>query len=947
MSKGCARASEGVGEGRSKRRRRCQPCSAVVLLAFVGGLGLADGAALAQRRPNDARQALQERERRAQLANIQSQKNTLKELRVSFAERGVPSEEDLRAFEQGLHDLILENGMDPVAETEEIGGFMFITPESGQFPRSGRSGEPLEVDSAGTTGQFTAGEPGESLELNFGEPVNMSEFARFVARALSINIFADPALEGEVLEFMAPVKVPRESLLDLLAALVEERGFVLLYDRLGFYKIEARANIPPGFSEDAKRSTSRMISTPMVRASQLVPLIESLYGAGAQSTITLTPLDDLGVLVVTGPPRVLDNVEDAVSRFVRRQLDQQYFHFTLEYVSAEFARDRLLIVTGESQADTGSGLSTVRPTTTPAGGAAGRSTGFSGASTSSLSNLSGRLIVGAGNTLIFRGDPSEAEFIRALLTPIDSVSRLTARRYTAGTVAEQTAFAASEMGLGPVSYADQLSSGTSGTFGGSRSSAGSRSGIFGGGLDEASATITGSKLVVDLQNGTIVYHGTESQHAIFKELVDQFVDDAVQDETVIRTYKIDNVSAADLAELLQELIDDQQQRLSSSPLFPGQRSGQQGQSVIDPRSEENPEIAEALANDPLSIGLMIDPTITRIIAYETRNELIIKAKPSAQRQFASLIEQLDQRQPQVQLNVQIISVNTSNNFNWGADFQANIGDFFSFSTFGVTEAPTDPFDPPGFGVNNSGIVAGIIDTSTISLVIQALETIGDTRLVSNPSIIVNDNQAANFASKRTEPYATTSQGGDSTVTGQGGVTEAGTILDVTPQISSGGYINLEYSIELSSFDLGGRQPGLSPPMQVENYSSWVTLPSDSTIIVGGFRQSTDSDTESRVPILGGLPIVGNIFKSREIQRQERTIFVFITPRILDNPRFADLRLITDGPRGEAQINPDIPPLDSVRIPIQPGSGRGSTAAPARLLPENLLPNTVEQKNTDE
>jgi type II secretory pathway component GspD/PulD (secretin) len=961
MQKGCphdtptrSRHARGQRPGAPTTRSRGRaPGAAVLLLAMVAGLGLAEATALAQNRGNTpapasqqrqpaspsqpaARQALLERERQVRLNNIRMQKENLKELRASYAETGTPSQEDLQNIEQLLYDMIVSADLDPVAEFEDIGGFMFITPEPARPARSGAAGGDgaLTPESVGSTGQLATGAAGETLELNFGEPVSLLEFARFVARALNVNIFADPSLDGQTLEFLAPARVPRESLMDLLAALVEERGFVLLHDRLGFYKIEVRDAIPPGFGENEKHATTRMIPTPMVRASQLAALVDSMFSSSMQSKISLTPMDDLGILVVSGPPRVLDNVEDAINRFVRLQLDQQYFHFQLEFVSAEFARDRLMVVIGENGDSTSPATVVPRPTggTAQAAAAASRQSMLSGGG-GSLANLSGRLIIGPGNTLIFRGDPTEARFIAEMLKSIDGVSRLTARRYTAGSVAEQAAFAASEMGLGPVTYADQLGSGSS-PFGASRPGVPGRPGIFGGADDQAS-TISGSKLVLDLQNGTIVYHGTESQHAIFKELVEQFVDDAVQDETIIRTYKIDNVNVVDLADMLQQLIDDQQ-RLSSSPLFPGQRGSQTGQSIVDPRSEENPAIAEALANDPLSIGLLVDPAITRIIPYETRNELIIKAKPSAQRQFASLIDQLDQRQPQVQLDVKIISVSMSNTFNWGADLQANFGDFFSFSTFGVTEAPANPFDPPGFNVNNSGIVAGIIDTDTISLVVQALETLGDTRLVSNPSIIVNDNQEANFNSTRKEPYATTSQGGDSTITGQGGTTDAGTKLTVTPQISSGGYINLQYQIELSSFDLGARQPGLSPPTQVEQYTSIVTLPSDSTIVVGGFKQSNNSDNESRVPLLGSLPIVGNLFKSREVQRQERTIFVFITPRILDHPRFADLRLITDGPRAEAQIAPDIPPLESVRIPINPVR-RGARTAPDRVLPENLLP----------
>ena len=83
-------------------------------------------------------------------------------------------------------------------------------------------------------------------------------------------------------------------------------------------------------------------------------------------------------------------------------------------------------------------------------------------------------------------------------------------------------------------------------------------------------------------------------------------------------------------------------------------------------------------------------------------------------------------------------------------------------------------------------------------------------------------------------------------------TEAGTKLEVTPRISQGGYLSLEYAIELSSFDRTVAQAqGLQPPRQTENYDSTVTIPSDSTIVVGGFTLSQASESDSGIPLLKG------------------------------------------------------------------------------------------------
>ena len=202
------------------------------------------------------------------------------------------------------------------------------------------------------------------------------------------------------------------------------------------------------------------------------------------------------------------------------------------------------------------------------------------------------------------------------------------------------------------------------------------------------------------------------------------------------------------------------------------------------------------------------------------------------------------------------------------------------------------------------------------------------RIISFPRLLVLDNLTGTMHSEREEPFATTSQGTATTTTGQGGVASAGTLLEVTPRISQGGYITLEYQFELSNFDRTVAQSqGLQPPTQREQFESTVQVPSDSTIVVGGFTLASFDESESKIPLLGDIPLIGNLFKTFSRNRTKTTIFLFITPTIMSDPDSLDLRLVSEGPMKEMDVDDQTPELQPVTIPISARDLATSSATP--------------------
>ena len=103
----------------------------------------------------------------------------------------------------------------------------------------------------------------------------------------------------------------------------------------------------------------------------------------------------------------------------------------------------------------------------------------------------------------------------------------------------------------------------------------------------------------------------------------------------------------------------------------------------------------------------------------------------------------------------------------------------------------------------------------------------------------------------------------------------------SPRISSGGYLQMDYSIVLSSF-IGEGTGGIpSPRLETELSSGGVTVPSDSTVVVGGITNTNITTGESGVPLLKDIPWLGNLFKSKQRVDNKAELLIFVTPRILE------------------------------------------------------------------
>ena len=296
------------------------------------------------------------------------------------------------------------------------------------------------------------------------------------------------------------------------------------------------------------------------------------------------------------------------------------------------------------------------------------------------------------------------------------------------------------------------------------------------------------------------------------------------------------------------------------------------------------------------------------------NSIIVIAPPGIQTGYAELIKRLDQRRPQVQIECTIVTLDTSD----GANFAIDIGKLggigasklLTFSSFGVAGVNINAgtLSP----VATTGGTAALLNPGIADVVIRALSTHSRARLVSAPQILVNDNGKGKLQSVSQQPFAEIlDTASTQSRTGLGGQASAGTTITVEPHISQDDYMQLAYSVELSSFT-GTATAGLPPPSQKNTIDSTVTIPDGYTIVVGGLNQKNFTSVLQSLPIIDQIPIINLLFGSRSVQHSETTLFVFIKPIILRDDKFDDLKYLSDlktrsaGLAGPYPVNEPIP-----------------------------------------
>ena len=325
--------------------------------------------------------------------------------------------------------------------------------------------------------------------------------------------------------------------------------------------------------------------------------------------------------------------------------------------------------------------------------------------------------------------------------------------------------------------------------------------------------------------------------------------------------------------------------------------------VIRLRHAKAPQVAEILQN-LLAQGQPKNDkrptTEIQIQADESQNALVVRADPSDLAVVEGIIQDLDVRRAQVLIEAAVVEVSGDVGEALGIQWAAVDSDLSSpiagvnFSNLGTnlnsvisSLATGVPSTTLGDGITLIGGERNSDGNSGYGVLIQALANASNTNLLSTPSIMTLDNQEAEIVVGQNVPFIT-----GSTTSGQNGAVnpfqtinreDVGLTLQVTPQINEGDVVRLQVLQELSAVVPSAE--GINSADLITNkrsISTTILADEGETIVLGGLIQDDFTDSESKVPILGDIPVLGRLFKSQRRTRVKRNLLVFLRPSIVRN-----------------------------------------------------------------
>lgn len=286
----------------------------------------------------------------------------------------------------------------------------------------------------------------------------------------------------------------------------------------------------------------------------------------------------------------------------------------------------------------------------------------------------------------------------------------------------------------------------------------------------------------------------------------------------------------------------------------------------------------------------------QIQADPTTNSLIITASEPQYRQLRAVIDRLDGRRAQVMVESLIIEVNANKAAEFGVQWQTAIGatgavgnnsSLAGTNIFNLSSATssTGTAQQPSSGFN-IGLGTTIAGGNVLGLVARALQSNGEGNVLSTPNLLTLDNEEAKIVIGQNVPFVTgqyaSTNGNTSTVNPFTTVErkDVGLTLRVKPQINENGTIKLQIFQEVSSVDAATRTDANGPTTNKRSIESNVLVEDGSIVMLGGLLQDDYTGGTEKVPLLGDVPILGNLFKSEVRSRKKTNLMVFLRPVVM-------------------------------------------------------------------
>jgi general secretion pathway protein D len=369
-------------------------------------------------------------------------------------------------------------------------------------------------------------------------------------------------------------------------------------------------------------------------------------------------------------------------------------------------------------------------------------------------------------------------------------------------------------------------------------------------------------MVADERINTIVLLASEIDTLRIKRLISMIDKEAPRGKGKIHVYRCKNAAAEELAKVLQDL--------------PMEKAGA-------PKAKKASVVAGQV----------------RISADKATNSLIIVANKEDYLVLEDVIKKLDIPRSMVYIEALIMEVDMQTSLDIGIDWAI----FGKTSIDGKETVVGGGFRQgveilPGellqggltLGMLTEPITIAGVTVNNISAIINAVKTNDDFRILSTPQILTTDNEEARITIGENRPFQTRS-----TTDVSGGTFESfeyrdvGKILKITPHVTEGRLVRMQISLEVTAIDQKATLTTSStlPVTLKRTVDTTVIVRDNQTIVIGGLIDDTTTTSESKVPVLGDIPILGWLFRNTSETTVKTNLYIFITPRVIENPAEAE------------------------------------------------------------
>lgn len=331
---------------------------------------------------------------------------------------------------------------------------------------------------------------------------------------------------------------------------------------------------------------------------------------------------------------------------------------------------------------------------------------------------------------------------------------------------------------------------------------------------------------------------------------------------------IQNRPATEVAAIISDALAGETGGLTS-----GLRPGDQPLFSSTGESGSGTVTGASLGSTTLSTGRSNAPA-ARIIADDANNSIVAFATPEQFGVLENAISRLDAMANQVFLEATIAEVTLTDSLAYGLTWFFQSGEFTAGFSTADNGAVAQTF--PGFSVLFSG--------QDGRAALSAVAGLTDVKILSAPSLMVLDNRTATLQVGDQVPVVTQSAvsvtNPDAPIVNSVSLRDTGIILNVTPRVNDSGLVILEIDQEVSDV-VATQSSGIdSPTIQQRRITTSVSVRDGQSVALGGLMRERLSDTRTKIPLLGDVPLLGKLFTTKTTEARRTELLVMITPRVV-------------------------------------------------------------------